>query len=118
MRRHHRRAGLAVLLVALSIGVGDGRIHVADASVSATTIAKVQSGSIATGPTGATATLATASTAGNLLVATVAAQASTAFTAPSGWARGPSTTASNAHAEVWYYANNPGGITSATFTSS
>src|SRR5439155_11248602 len=60
-----------------------------------------------------------ASTAGTLLVATLAGQKNANFTAGStGWARAAGAGRSNAEAEVWYYANNPGGITSASFTDS
>ncbi|HEV1997454.1 MAG TPA: hypothetical protein VGR61_04900, partial [Candidatus Dormibacteraeota bacterium] len=66
-----------------------------------------------------TPTLPAASTAGTLLVAIVNAGASvTQSTAPAGWAIVP--TGINqpgcCRSEIWYYANNPGGISSAAFT--
>jgi hypothetical protein len=66
-----------------------------------------------------TPTLPLASTAGTLLVAIVNAGASaTQSTAPGGWVIVP--TGINqpgcCRSEIWYYANNPGGISSAAFT--
>jgi hypothetical protein len=66
-----------------------------------------------------TPTLPAASTAGNLLVAIVNAGASaTQSTAPAGWVIVPTgiSTAGCCRSEIWYYANNPGGISSAAFT--
>jgi cellulose synthase/poly-beta-1,6-N-acetylglucosamine synthase-like glycosyltransferase len=64
-----------------------------------------------------TTTLPLASTAGNLLVITINGFPTNVFTAPAGWilAAGSSQTGRD---EIWYYPNNPGGITSATLTSS
>jgi hypothetical protein len=65
-----------------------------------------------------TPTLPAASTAGNLLVAIVNAGASaTQSTAPAGWvyANGVNQ-AGCCRSELWYYPNNPGGISSAAFT--
>lgn len=64
-----------------------------------------------------TATLPAASQAGTLLVATIRSGASaTAFTAPVNWVRATTrNTAGASHTEIWYYANNPGGIVSAAF---
>ena len=66
-----------------------------------------------------TPTLPAVSTAGTLLVAIVNAGASaTQSTAPAGWVIVP--TGINqpgcCRSEIWYYANNPGGINSAAFT--
>lgn len=54
------------------------------------------------------------STKGTLLVASVAANGKAGFTAPSGWLRAASAT-NVTSVQIWYYPNNPGGITSATF---
>jgi hypothetical protein len=64
-----------------------------------------------------TPTLAVASTAGNLLVATIkSGPTATPFTAPAGWVLADSRNqAGAARTEIWYYANNPGGISSAAF---
>ena len=82
------------------------------------TISNVQVGakSAVTSPT-VTATLPLASTAGTLLVAVIRSGASgTAFTAPAGWVRANSVNrASTSRSEIWYYPNNPGGISTAAF---
>jgi hypothetical protein len=64
-----------------------------------------------------TASLPAASQAGTLLVATIRSGASAAaFTAPANWARATTRNVAGAsHTEIWYYANNPGGIVSAPF---
>jgi hypothetical protein len=64
-----------------------------------------------------TATLPAASQPGTLLVATIRSGASaTAFTAPVNWVRATTKNQANvSHTEIWYYANNPGGIASAAF---
>jgi hypothetical protein len=64
-----------------------------------------------------TASLPAASQAGTLLVTTIRSGASTtAFTAPAKWVRATTrNTAGASHTEIWYYANNPGGIVSAAF---
>jgi hypothetical protein len=64
-----------------------------------------------------TPTLPAASTAGTLLVAVIRSDDSaTAFTAPANWVRAISQNQSGAaRTEIWYYANNPGGISSAAF---
>ena len=107
----------AIALVAAA-AVHDAGRHPAGALV-ATTIAKVQAGVVAKTATATVIpSLATASTAGTLLVATLTSQKSTSFTAPTGWVRAATASRTNAEAEIWYYANNPGGITSASFSSS
>ncbi len=65
-----------------------------------------------------TATLASASTAGTLLVAEIRSQFSpNKFAAPAGWVQANAAAqVSGGRSEIWYYANNPGGIASATFT--
>ena len=64
-----------------------------------------------------TASLPAASQSGTLLVATIRSGASaTAFTAPANWVRATTRNRGGAsHTEIWYYANNPGGIVSAAF---
>jgi len=83
-------------------------------------IVQLQVGTLATGTTGnVTPTLPSASTAGTLLVATLTNKTpGNVWTAPSGWV---SAILGNngccGRVQIWYYANNPGGITSAAFTS-
>ena len=84
-------------------------------------IANVRIGSVVTSSGNSLAvTMSSSSTAGDLLVATISNDSGNAFSGPSGWLQGPavSTTGSNTgRAAVWYYPNNPGGISSATFTT-
>ena len=81
-------------------------------------ITKIQIGpeSLLDKPT-VTATLAAASQVGTLLVADVnSAPTNTPFTAPAGWVFADGGSQGGAgRSEIWYYPNNPGGITSATF---
>ena len=81
-------------------------------------ISNVQVGvkSAVTSPT-VTATLPAASTAGTLLVAVIRSGPSgTNFTGPAGWVQASSRNRGSAsRSEIWYYPNNPGGISSATF---
>ena len=65
-----------------------------------------------------TPTLPVASVAGNLLVADISAGPSgTQSTAPAGWVYANGINhPSEGRNEIWYYPNNPGGISSATFT--
>jgi hypothetical protein len=65
-------------------------------------------------------TLPLASIAGTLLVAVInmADSPNKAFDAPAGWVGPPPLSADQggvAHTEIWYYPNNPGGISSADF---
>jgi hypothetical protein len=64
--------------------------------------------------------LGSASTAGNLLVAVVTdADEADTVTAPSGWLSAVlATQAFAGSAGIWYYPDNPGGITSASFAAS
>jgi hypothetical protein len=68
-----------------------------------------------------TPTLPVASTAGNLLVVTIRSDTNPSdkpFTAPAGWVSalpGGAFQDGAAHTEIWYYPNNPGGISSADF---
>jgi hypothetical protein len=85
----------------------------------AATIVKLQTGTLATATGSVTPTLPSASTAGTLLVAVLTNKTnSVAFTAPTGWTQ--AITGNNSccgRIDIWYYVNNPGGITSATFTA-
>jgi hypothetical protein len=111
-----RGLGVVALLTATAAVHDAARLPVA--ALTTATITKVQLGVVAkTATTSVTPTLAAASTAGTLLVATVAGQKNASFTAPGGWVQAAKASQTNAEAEIWYYANNPGGITSATFTN-
>ena len=75
------------------------------------------------GPTVATrhfivTTLPAASTAGTLLVAVIRSDPTpNKFAAPAGWVNADiASAAGQSRSEIWYYPNNPGGISSATFT--
>jgi hypothetical protein len=96
-------------------------ITAAGASPATGAIVQVQQGTFATATNGSiTPTLPSASTAGTLLVAVMGNNTSSAaFSAPTGWAQAVTGSATCCgRVDVWYYANNPGGITSATFTAS
>jgi hypothetical protein len=85
------------------------------------TIVNIQTGTLATSTSGSvTPTLSSASTAGTLLVAVLTNKTnSVAFAGPTGWTQ--AITGNNSccgRIDIWYYVNNPGGITSATFTAS
>jgi Concanavalin A-like lectin/glucanases superfamily/Domain of unknown function (DUF2341) len=83
-------------------------------------IALVQSGSdTRSSGTSITPTLGVPSTAGTLLVAYVQWYSTTSsVSAPSGWVQATSAkTSSTGSVALWYYPNNPGGITSVTFTT-
>jgi len=84
-------------------------------------IANVRIGSVATSSSSSLAvTMSAGSTAGDLLVATISSNSASAFSGPSGWVQGPTVSATGTNpgrAAVWYYPNNPGGISSATFTT-
>ena len=87
-------------------------------------IAQVQDGpQVGVLPTNSVAvTVPSASTAGDLLVATLGSGGpcgASPFTGPAGWVQASQTYDSTDcyDTEIWYYANNPGGITSATFTN-
>ena len=86
-------------------------------------IAQVQVGTEKTATTASISpTLSSASTAGNLLVAVLGnhnTASSAAFSAPANWVNATGVFRSGTgRVEIWYYPNNPGGITSATFTAS
>ena len=108
----------AVALLTAAAGVHDAGRHPAGALV-AKAIAKVQAGTVAKAATATVIpSLPAASTAGTLLVATLTSQRNNHFTAPTGWVRAARASRAAADAEIWYYANNPGGITRASFSNS
>lgn len=112
VRRIVRAALVVVALAASLVGL--------DVRVAAAAAAKVQGGPLVTNGTGSLAlTVPAASTAGTLLVATIAYSGSApALAGPSGWTRGPNVSVTSGGTEIWYYAGNPGSISSATFTYS
>jgi hypothetical protein len=83
-------------------------------------ISNVQVGPIVTAKHFITPTLPAPSTAGTLLVADVRSDATPGrFLASAGWIDTglvPSQAGSSPRTEIWYYPNNPGGISNATFT--
>ncbi|HZQ76778.1 MAG TPA: hypothetical protein VFE55_05575 [Acidimicrobiia bacterium] len=108
---------MAVVLLAAAVATQNAHPPRAGA-LTAAPIAKVQVGAVTrTATATATPTLPAASTAGTLLVATLATQKNTVFTAPSGWTQAVNKAQTNAEAAIWFYPNNPGGIASASFTS-
>ncbi len=80
-------------------------------------ITRAQTGPVRSGPNTVTATLPGASTAGTLLVVTLRETATnTASTAPAGWQLAVGINEPTVgRTEIWYRANNPGGIINATF---
>ncbi|HEV7535637.1 MAG TPA: hypothetical protein VGP90_08390, partial [Acidimicrobiia bacterium] len=106
----------SLLMASLAVVARDARHEPAAALVSAT-IAKVQQGTLAK-VAGATVapTFPAASTAGTLLIATLVSGKTAAFTGPAGWTKAAGIGLTNTEAEIWYYANNPGGVTTASFT--
>jgi hypothetical protein len=107
------------LLAAFAVASA-GLLWLGAASASAT-IAKVQAGTYLsqTSVTSITPTLSAASTAGNLLVGVVATTANTTVTAPAGWVKATSVfTTGVGSTQIWYDANNAGGISSVKFTLS
>jgi len=87
------------------------------AALAPATIALVQAGPESSNKRNPTASLPIASTAGDLLVATANGDpTNTAYTAPAGWVRATAVNQGGAaRTEIWYYPDNPGGITSVTF---
>ncbi len=83
-------------------------------------ISNVQVGPVVTARHFLTPTLPAPSTAGTLLVADVRSDATPAqFVPPAGWVETgllPSQAGTSPRTEIWYYPNNPGGISNATFT--
>jgi hypothetical protein len=82
-------------------------------------ISNVQFGPVVTAQHFITPTLAAPSLAGTLLVADIRSDATpNKFTAPAGWVEAgvPSQAGTSPRTEIWYFANNPGGVSNATFT--
>jgi len=112
MGRFRRAAG------AFAVGVTAAAtlVTVTTAPASAA-VTKVQSPTRVTASNGTIAASFSATTAGNLLIAAVGYSGTTpAFSAPSGWVKAISFASTLSETEIWYYANNPGGITSVSFS--
>jgi len=105
------------VLLAAAVAAHDGVRRPAGALTTAP-VANVQMGPVVKTTTASvTLTLPAASTAGTLLVATVASNRNSAFSSPgTGWSQAAQIGQLNAAAGIWYYAGNPGGISSVTFT--
>jgi hypothetical protein len=119
VRRKHRRP-LCLLTIAIAFGT---IAPIVTAEPAGAAISNVQTGTEKTSTTGSVApTLPAASTAGTLLVAQLGnrdTSSSAPFSGPAGWVNATGVFLSGAgRVEIWYYPNNPGGITSATFTAS
>jgi hypothetical protein len=114
------RVTASLLVAATMLGIVPEAVT---APPAAAAIALVQTGTEASSTSGSISpTLPTASHAGDLLVAVLAnanTSSSAAFSGPAAWTNATGVFQSgNGRVEVWYEANNPGGITSATFTAS
>ena len=111
-RRCLRLALVLGPLVALTLSIG--------AAPAGAAITKRQSETEVVGSSGSvTLTLSPESLAGSMLVAVLGnGTAGASFSAPAGWSRAVSSSAACCgEEEIWYYPNNPGGISSATFTA-
>lgn len=113
-----RRTGPRALVLVLLLGAA-----LTAAAPAGATIVNLQIGTkVSTTTATITPTLPSASTAGTLLVAVLSngkTSGAAAFSAPANWVKATSTFQSCCgEVEVWYYANNPGGVSSATFTAS
>jgi hypothetical protein len=109
--------------VLLLTGALDAAVAVITRSAAHAAIAPVQTGTEATSTSASISpTLPTASTVGTLLVAALGnakGSSSAAFSGPAGWTNATGVFQSgNGRVEIWYRANNPGGVSSATFTAS
>jgi hypothetical protein len=116
LRRTGGRIGAAlVALLAGATGVMVGR----SARPASATPTKLQTGSVVSANNQTvTLTLPSASTAGTLLIATFSADGGDRSSTPSGWTKaavGGDTFAGN-QAALYFYANNPGGISSQAFS--
>jgi hypothetical protein len=114
------RRSLGILTIATALGTVPSVLTAAPAGAA---ISNVQTGTEQTSTTGSIApTLASASTAGTLLVAQLGNRntgSSAAYSAPANWVNATGVFLSGTgRVEIWYYPNNPGGITTATFTAS
>lgn len=91
-------------------------VSLADAAVTRVQVGAYVSG---TDVSSIAPTLSTPSTSGDLLVALIDTSANTTVTAPSGWSKAKSVYKSGAgSSQIWYETNNPGGVSSATFSLS
>ena len=96
-----------------------GYLDLASFGILPKAISNVQTGPVVTAKHFITPTLGAASTAGTLLVAEIRSDATpTRFIAPANWVEAgvPSQNGASPRTEIWYYPNNPGAITNATFT--
>jgi len=110
-----RWAQFALVLLPLVAAALTIRVPTAGAA-----IVNVQTGTLATSTNGnVTPTLSSASLAGTLLVAVLTNKTATnAWTAPANWTSAiQGNNSCCGRVQIFYYANNPGGITSAAFTS-
>lgn len=109
-----------VIVGLLWMGSSLAALHASPAEAAG--IAQVQKGTFVrtTGTTSLTVTLPSASSAGNLLVVQAALNnTGESFTGGSGWQMAVGVgQAGDGRVEIWYRPNNPGGITTATFTLS
>jgi len=112
MGRFGRVAGALVV-----VAVAAAALVAVVAAPASSAVTKVQSPARVTSTTGTIAASFSATTAGNLLIASVGYSGITpAFAAPTGWVKAVSFAGTLSETEIWYYANNPGGITSVSFT--
>ena len=108
-RRTLRLCLVVCPLAALALTVG--------VSSAGAAISLKQTGPETTSTTNSVSPTLSSSTSGTLLVAVISTASTNSVSGPSGWTRATGTSSSNAgRADIWYYANNPGGITSATFS--
>ena len=116
--KHSLRAPLSVLL-GVALGFVGPALNVQPASAA---ISLVQTGTEKTSTTASISpTLTSASTAGTLLVAQLGNRntaGSAPYSGPAGWLKATSVFQNGTgEVEIWYYPNNPGAITTATFTA-
>jgi hypothetical protein len=101
-------------------GVDGGPVDLAGAQpdLAKPAIAAIQHGLVGATATGSlTLTLPAPSAAGNLLIATLVTADAGSISAPAGWSLATEAVlGSTAHAAIFSYPNNPGGIGSVTFT--
>jgi hypothetical protein len=117
--------GLTLCIGAMAVGALNAPIVEAASSIylhgsGGGAIALVQKGNGVNGGTTVVVTLPVASTAGNLLTVALGTDNSTTSfsTAASGWTKAVSFGSGLNRSEIWYNANNAGGISSVTFTAS
>ena len=111
---------LVLLAAVVLVTFVAGRESEEQSAPDATLPAKVQVGSVARSDAGRplVLNLPAASGAGNLLVATLSGDSAAApFAGPEGWRLAVWSGLNRGRAEIWYLANNPGGVTRVTFTA-